>query len=54
LTISFKGKGEMMEQHDQQESDLPQELSQPARRALIGAGYLRLEQLTKISEAEIK
>jgi hypothetical protein len=43
-----------MKQHDQQESDLPQELSQPARRALIGAGYLRLEQLTEISEAEIK
>jgi hypothetical protein len=38
----------------QQESDLPIELAAPARRALVGAGYLRLEQLTKVSEAEIK
>jgi hypothetical protein len=29
-----------------EQSDLPSELSQPARRALIGAGYQRLEQLT--------
>ena len=38
----------------QQESDLPIGLSAPARRALVGAGYLRLEQLTKVSETEIK
>jgi DNA repair protein RadC len=38
----------------QQESDLPSELAAPARRALIGAGYVRLEQLTKVSEAELK
>jgi hypothetical protein len=38
----------------QQESDLPIKLSAPARRALVGAGYLRLEQLTRVSEAEIK
>jgi hypothetical protein len=38
----------------QQESDLPSGLSAPARRALVGAGYVRLEQLTRISEAEIK
>jgi hypothetical protein len=38
----------------QQESDLPIELAAPARRALIGAGYVRLEQLTRLSEAEIK
>jgi ERCC4-type nuclease len=38
----------------QQESDLPIELSAPARRALVGAGYLRLEQLTRVSEAELK
>lgn len=38
----------------QQESDLPIELAAPARRALVGAGYLRLEQLTKLSEAELK
>ena len=38
----------------EQESDLPTGLSAPARRALVGAGYLRLEQLTKVSETEIK
>jgi hypothetical protein len=40
--------------NDQQESDLPLELANPARRALAGAGYTRLEQLTKLSEAEIR
>lgn len=34
-------------------SDLPSELARPARRALTGAGYLRLEQLTRLSEAEV-
>ena len=38
---------------DSQESDLPSELPKPARRALVAAGYLRLEQFTQISEAEI-
>jgi hypothetical protein len=38
----------------QQESDLPSELAKPAQRALYEAGYLRLEQLTKVSETEIK
>lgn len=38
----------------QQDSDFPTGLSAPARRALIGAGYLRIEQLTRASEAEIK
>lgn len=36
-----------------QKSDLPDKLASPARRALSGAGYVRLEQLTKISEAEL-
>jgi hypothetical protein len=40
--------------YDEQESDLPIELAQPARRALAGAGILRLEQLTKFSAAEVK
>jgi hypothetical protein len=39
---------------DHRESDLPSELAAPARRALVGAGYSRLEQLTKLSEAEVK
>ena len=38
----------------QQDSDFPIELAAPARRALVGAGYLRLEQLSRVSEAEIK
>ncbi|MGZ3611391.1 MAG: DNA-binding protein [Ktedonobacteraceae bacterium] len=38
----------------QQGSDLPAGLSAPAQRALIGAGYVRLEQLTRVSEAELK
>lgn len=37
-----------------QESDFPAGLSEPARRALAGAGYTRLEQLSRVSEAEIK
>jgi hypothetical protein len=39
---------------DQQESNFPIKLSKPAQRGLHGAGYWRLEQLTKVSEAEIK
>jgi hypothetical protein len=34
-------------------SDLPAELSSPALRALLGAGYTQLVQLTKVSEPEI-
>lgn len=37
---------------DEQKSDLPR-LSSPARRALASAGYLRLEQFSKLTEAEI-
>jgi len=33
-------------------TDLPK-LAAPARRALLAAGYTRLEQLTEISEAEV-
>lgn len=36
------------------QSDLPTKLSQPAQRALAGAGIQNLKQLTKFSEAEIK
>ncbi|GIK42894.1 MAG: hypothetical protein BroJett011_67270 [Chloroflexota bacterium] len=39
---------------DQQESDFPTKLANPARRALLQAGYRRLEQLTAVSEAEVK
>ncbi|MBC8079303.1 MAG: DNA-binding protein [Gorillibacterium sp.] len=34
-------------------SDLPNGLSNPAKRALAGAGYLQLEQFTKLNEAEV-
>lgn len=40
--------------HDERESDLPVGLSRPARRALVEAGYWRLEQLAEVSEAELK
>jgi DNA repair protein RadC len=43
-----------IKQRAQQESDLPKELAQPARRALAAAGIQRLNQLTKLSEGEIK
>jgi ERCC4-type nuclease len=43
-----------MAQDDQRDSNFPAGLSQPARRALAGAGYWRLEQLANHSEAEIK
>ena len=33
-------------------TDLPK-LAAPARRALLAAGYTRLEQLTEVSESEV-
>ena len=41
-------------QNKQTASDLPAKLSQPAQRALAGAGIQSLKQLTKFSEVEIK
>ena len=41
-------------QNNRMASDLPTKLSQPAQRALAGAGIQNLKQLTKFSEAEIK
>ncbi len=35
------------------ESDLPPELAAPARRALDRAGIVRLEQLARLSQAEV-
>ena len=40
-------------EHIPPESDLPK-LSAPAHRALAGAGISRLEQLTALTEAEVK
>ena len=36
------------------ESELPDELASPAVRALVGAGYTRIEQLNGVSEDKIK
>ncbi len=44
----------IIKRSNQAESDLPAKLSQPAQRALAGAGIKNLKQLTKFSEAEIK
>jgi DNA-directed RNA polymerase alpha subunit len=42
-----------MKQSEERESDLPTGLSKPAQRALAGAGYVRLEQFTRLSEADV-
>ncbi len=42
-----------MTQPNQPASDLPK-LAAPARRALAAAGYSRLEQLTRVREADLK
>ena len=42
-----------VEQNNQPESDLPARLSKPAQRALASAGYMRLEQLSQGSEADL-
>ena len=34
-------------------ADFPSKLSKPAQRALAGAGYVRLTQLTKVREADL-
>ena len=39
---------------EQHESDLPTGLAQPAQRALAAAGITRLEQLTRLSETEVR
>jgi len=41
-------------QQDNWENNLPAELAEPARRALTQAGYSRLEQLTDLTEVELK
>ena len=42
------------DRRDSQESDLPKELSNLARRALAQAGFSRLDQIAGLSEDEIK
>jgi hypothetical protein len=50
--VAEKGN-EMAKKQDQPEGDWPKGLSQPALRALTGAGYTRLEQLASVNEKEI-
>jgi hypothetical protein len=38
---------------DQTDSSFPPKLAKPAQRALAGAGYTHLEQLSKVTEAEL-
>ena len=40
-------------EHQIPESDLPAGLAKPAQRALAGAGFVRLEQLAELSQAEV-
>ncbi|WP_445506566.1 DNA-binding protein [Niallia sp. 03190] len=40
-------------QTTEQASDFPEKLAKPAKRALFGAGYVQLSQLTKITEKEL-
>ena len=35
------------------ETDFPPKLSKPAQRALAGAGYVRLAQLTEVRESDL-
>ncbi len=42
-----------VEQNKQSASDFPTGLSQPALRALANAGYERLDQLAKVSAADL-
>ncbi len=43
----------MAKKNDVKGGNLPDNLAKPTRRALEGAGYTRLEQLSKVSETEI-
>jgi hypothetical protein len=43
-----------VKQTEQPGSDLPNGLASPARRALAAAGCLCLEQVAKLSEAEVR
>lgn len=51
---AVKGESSVKTKPPQQARDLPSELAQPAQRALAAAGIRRLEQLTKLTEAEVK
>ena len=44
----------MPEQPEALEHDFPKAIGRPATNALLAAGYTRLEQLTRVREADIK
>ena len=59
LKVTFEGVQRIenimkKKNNDQADSDFPTGLGAPAQRALAGAGYSRLEQLIKVTEADIK
>lgn len=43
----------MSRENEPEPTDFPQKLAKPAQRALAGAGYRRLEQLTRVPESEL-
>lgn len=49
----MKGAASQPKGNNNQPGDLPAGIGQPATRALHGAGYTRLQQLTKVSEKDI-
>jgi hypothetical protein len=51
--VSFM-KGKIMKKTLPSENDLPAGLSQPALRALAGAGYFQLDQLSRVTEQDLK
>ena len=53
VTEAIGGGGYAPTRSEEVDSDLPIGLGKPARRALAAAGYVRLEQLTGVSEAEV-
>ncbi|WP_198957517.1 helix-hairpin-helix domain-containing protein [Paenibacillus selenitireducens] len=42
-----------MEKETPSEPDFPKGIAKPALRALAGAGFVKLEQLSKITEADV-
>lgn len=46
-------KSDAAPQNSESDNDLPATLGKPAQRALSGAGYTRLDQLTAVSEADV-
>ncbi|MDL1902019.1 DNA-binding protein [Anaerolineae bacterium CFX9] len=52
--MAATGRKKLTEQHNVPEHDFPKSIGRPATSALLAAGYTRLEQLSKVREADIK